>query len=73
MNNVIESPLPVVEKTKNVVRLTKTGLMQDKENGTTIPEMAKKYGLPVATMRKALKQAGIEIKARQKAKFIIEE
>lgn len=52
-----------------VVELTKAALLKDKEEGLTVDEQAKKYGLPVTQMRKALKIANITVKAKPKLKF----
>lgn len=66
---------PVFAKEKTVVKLTKTGLIKDKENGLTNKEMAKKYNLSVASLSKALKITGLSnIRAKTKSTFeIVEE
>lgn len=58
---------------KQVVKLTKSSLAKDKEDGLTTPEMAKKYNLAPSQMSKALKIAGIATKAKRKPSFIIVE
>ncbi len=59
---------------KTVVKLTKNGLIQDKDNGLTNPQMAKKYSLTPTQISKALKMVGLTKKrAKAQAKFEIVE
>ncbi len=72
----VKGEQPKFVETKGLIKLTKTELLKDKESGLTVPEQATKYSLPVSQMRKALKIAGITIKAKKKssiAKFEIVE
>lgn len=66
-----EAVAPVYTNKDGVVRLTKSGLLKDKEAGLTNPEMAKKYNLTIASITKALKMAGVVKRAKQKATFEI--
>ena len=59
--------------TTNKVVLTKGGLLKDKENGLTVPEIATKYGLSKGQMTKALKIAGITTRAKAKTTFVFAE
>lgn len=59
---------PQFVRPEGVVKLTKDELIKDKEAGLTIPDQAKKYALPVTQMRRALKMAGITMKAKSKAR-----
>lgn len=69
-DNTNVATAPVVVAPKGVVKLTRTGLVADKDNGLTNPEMATKYGLSPAQISKALKMAGIEkTRAKNKPKF----
>ena len=66
---------PILREQKGQpVKLVKVELIKDKEEGLNVLEQAKKYGLPVTQMRKALKIAGITTRAKQKpkVKFTIE-
>lgn len=73
-NTEVTTVTPELTTTSKVVKLTKSGLLADKNSGLTNPEMAKKYNLAVTQITKALKMAGIvNIKAKAKAKFEIVE
>ncbi len=70
-NTLVE---PVLANAKTVVRLTKSGLIKDKTDGLTNPEMAKKYNLTPASISKALRMVGLTNKrAKPKAKFEVTE
>jgi len=43
-----------------IVRLTKSGLKQDIENGIKRTDMAAKYNLPITQLNKAISQAGLK-------------
>ena len=63
-------PVQLINK---VVELSKATLRQDKEDGLSCTEQAKKYGLPVTQIRKALKIAGITERAKTKLKFTLKD
>lgn len=59
---------------KEVIKLSKKMLTEDKNGGLTNPEIAKKYNLPVTQVTKALKMVGLyKVKARTRNKFEIVE
>ncbi len=74
-SNTTVATQPIYTTDRNVVKLTKNGLIKDKEEGLTNPEMAKKYDLTPAAISKALKMVGLTKKrAKARAKFeIVEE
>ena len=51
------------------VKLTKSGLMQDLENGLTRPEMAEKYSLNIQQLSRAMKQANLLGRRAKKSVF----
>lgn len=68
-----ENPVtqPIVRKVGNVLQITKSGLLKDKEDGLTIPQMAEKYKVSKASLTKALRMAGITKRARTITKIEI--
>lgn len=56
---------------KKQIELSVKNLKEDKTSGLNVEEMASKYSLKPSQMKKALKEAGIPVRAKQKPAFVL--